>query len=60
MHTRAYHAPACARTLTRRQGYNEINLEEMTPATGGYSGYGNRVQTPHLAQLARDGMVPPR
>jgi hypothetical protein len=39
------------------QGYNEINLEEMKPPTGGYSGYGNRTQTPHLAQFARDGMV---
>jgi arylsulfatase A-like enzyme len=38
-------------------GYNEINLEEMSPPSGGYRGYGNRTQTPHLAQFARDGMV---
>lgn len=38
-------------------GYNEVNLGEAKPATGGYTGYGGRVQTPAIAQLAAEGMV---
>eukprot|EP00039_Didymoeca_costata_P029103 m.23283 g.23283 ORF g.23283 m.23283 type:complete len:635 (-) comp7484_c0_seq1:228-2132(-) len=36
-------------------GYNEINLKnDLIP---GYTGYGDRVQTPHLEQLAKESMV---
>jgi arylsulfatase A len=37
--------------------YNEINLEELAPESGGYSGYGGKVQTPALKSLAAEGMV---
>jgi hypothetical protein len=29
-------------------GYNEINTGTHAPASGGYSGYGGRVVTPHI------------
>lgn len=38
-------------------GYNEINLENLAPSTGGYTGYGGRVVTPALKSFAREGMV---
>ena len=38
-------------------GYNEINLGDAAPPTGGYTGYGGRVKTPALAQFAKEGMV---
>jgi arylsulfatase A len=38
-------------------GYNEINTGEHAPSSGGYGGYGGAVQTPHVAQLAAEGMT---
>ena len=38
-------------------GYNEISLGEHKPPSGGYSGYGGKTQTPHVAQLAAEGLT---
>jgi hypothetical protein len=38
-------------------GYNEINLGAHKPASGGYGGYGGKTQTPHVAQLAAEGLT---